>query len=104
MQSGSEFGHLLFDILVLGALLLQLLFHLVERLHHVLFLLGLCVTFTLLLLKLLLQLVVLCDEKSQCYLEFTQNVILTGKHPFSGEVIHDLTNLFSFSRLALSIV
>lgn len=67
MQSDREFGHLLFDILVLGALLLQLLFHLVERLHHVLFLLCLCVTFTLLLIELLLQLVVLCDCKSRRY-------------------------------------
>lgn len=67
MQSGSEFGHLLFDILVLVALPFQLLFHLVERLHHVLFLLSLCITFALLLLKLLLQLVVLCDGKSQRY-------------------------------------
>lgn len=67
MQSDREFGHLLFDILVLSALLLQLLFHFVERLHHVLFLLRLCVTFTLLLIELLLQLVVLCDGKSQRY-------------------------------------
>lgn len=61
MQSCGEFSHLLFDIFVLVALLFQLLFHLVEGLHHVLFLLGLGVTFTLLLLKLLLQLMVLCD-------------------------------------------
>lgn len=65
MQSGSEFGHLLFDILVLGALLFQLLFHFVECLHHVLFLLSLCITFTLLFLKLLLQLMVLCDGELQ---------------------------------------
>lgn len=59
MQSDSELSNLLFDILVLSAFFLQLLFHLVERLHHVLFLLGLGVTFALLLLKLLLQLMVL---------------------------------------------
>ena len=65
MQAGGEFGHVLFDVLVLRALLLQLLFHLVQRLHHVLLLLSLCITFSLLLIKLLLQLVVLCGEKSQ---------------------------------------
>lgn len=59
VQSGCELGHMLFDILVLVAFLLQLLFHLVERLHHVFLLLGLRVTFTLLLVKFLLQLVML---------------------------------------------
>jgi len=59
VQLGAELGHVLFDVLVLAALLLQLLFHLVERLHHVLFLLSLGVTFTLLLIELLLQLMVL---------------------------------------------
>lgn len=60
MQPLAELRHLLLDVLVLAALLLQLLLHLVQRLHHVLLLLRLGVTFALLLLKLLLQLVVLC--------------------------------------------
>lgn len=83
MQSGGEFSHLLFDILVLGALLFQLLFHLVERLHHVLFLLRLCITFTLFLIKPLLQLMVLCDGRSQRHthqIDVTKNMILIGSH------------------------
>lgn len=60
MQLRCKFGHLLFDILVFVALLFQLLFHLVERLHHLLFLLCLCITFTFFFLKLLLQLMVFC--------------------------------------------
>lgn len=67
VQPCGEFSHLLFDVFVLVALLLQLLFHLVERLHHVLFLLGLGVTFTLLLVKPLLQLVVFCEGKLKQY-------------------------------------
>lgn len=62
VQPMAELGHLLLDVLVLAALLLQLLLHLVQRLHHVLLLLRLGVTFALLLLKLLLQLVVLCSD------------------------------------------
>lgn len=60
VQPLAELRHLLLDVLVLAALLLQLLLHLVQRLHHVLLLLRLGVTFALLLLELLLQLVVLC--------------------------------------------
>lgn len=69
MQSCSEFSHLLFDVFVLIRLFFQLLLHLVKRLHHVLFLLRLGITFTLLLLKPLLQLMVLCDEE---YIEFNK--------------------------------
>lgn len=60
MQLGGEVGHLLLDLFVLAGLFLQLLLHLIQRLHHVLLLLGLGVTLALLLLKLLLELVVLC--------------------------------------------
>lgn len=94
MQPCSEFGHLLFDILVLGAFLLQLLFHLVERLHHVLFLLGLRITFTLLLLKPLLQLVVFCERD------------ITGSQPFIylRNITQNHAHLFSSSPPAPSIV
>lgn len=85
MQSGSELGHLLFDILVLGAFLLQLLFHLIERLHHVFFLLRLGVTFTLLLLELLLQLVVLFSH-FLCLLFPLFDLILINQHP--DNVLH----------------
>ena len=94
MQLCAEFSNLLFDILVLGALLLQLLFHLVQRLHHVFLLLGLCVTFTLLLLKLLLQLVVFCEGRSLSELK---------SHLFI-KLFRMLTHLFSFSLPALSTV
>lgn len=54
-----EIRHLLLDLLVLAGLLLQLLLHLVQRLHHFFLLLGLGITFPLLLLQLLLKLGVL---------------------------------------------
>lgn len=85
MQSGSKFGHLLFDILVLVGLLFQLLFHLVERLHHVLLLLSLCVTLTLLLLKLLLQLVVLFPH-FLCLLFPLFDLVFINQHP--DNVLH----------------
>lgn len=59
MQPGGELGHLLLDLLVFAGLLLQLLLHLIQCLHHVLLLLGLGLTLAFLLIKLLLQLMVL---------------------------------------------
>ena len=58
MQLGGEVGHLLLDLFVLAGLFLQLLLHLIQRLHDVLLLLGLGVTLAFLLVELLLQLVV----------------------------------------------
>lgn len=65
MQSCREFCHLLLDVFVFVCFLFQLLFHLVECLHHILFLLRLGITFTLLLLKLLLKFMVLCVGKTK---------------------------------------
>lgn len=54
-----EICHLLLDLLVLAGLLLQLLLHLVQRLHHFFLLLGLGIALPFLLLQLLLKLRVL---------------------------------------------
>ena len=54
-----EICHLLLDLLVFAGLLLQLLLHLVQRLHHFFLLLGLGIALPLLLLQLLPKLTVL---------------------------------------------
>lgn len=95
MQSGREFCHLLFDIFVLRALLFQLLFHLVESLHHLLLLLCLGVAFTLFLFELLLQLMVLCCE--DVFLLITWKLYFEDIH-----LLNNHTHLFSFSRPAPS--
>lgn len=63
MELRCEVCHLLLDLLVLRGLLFELLFHLIQGLHHLLLLLGLGVTLSLLLLQLLLQLIVFCTRK-----------------------------------------
>lgn len=59
MELCCEIRHLLLDLLVLTGLLLQLLLHLVQCLHHFFLLLGLGIALPLLLLQLLLKLGVL---------------------------------------------